>query len=266
MNSGSTSDKLPLELICEHAQTGATGLLEITDDRKKRGFYFRDGVLYLTSSNLKSESIEGLKTRIPNATEGKLLKLQGELRVINASAIHGGQWSFTEGLTTDGDSPVDVIATVWKALQKKGDLEKLRQRIVEIGEGFPVLTNESKQMLKSINLPQEIGEFLSNIDGERSADELLSFSPIDPEDAVTAIYFALTVGIISIEEDTSHHAEISVTDGKTKTVDQDLIDQTISKPARQPRAQDDKKKDSPLDIANMIANQIGTEVAAPASR
>ena len=262
MSSGSTSERPPLELICEHATAGSTGVLVIVDDRKKRSFYFRDGTLYFTASNLKSESIEGLKKRIPNVSEEKLRELQGELRVINASAVHSGEWKFTEGQTTDETCPVDVIPTTWKALQRKGDHEILRQRVLEFGDDFPQLSKESKRSLEALKLPTEIASFLFDINGERSIGELISFSSIDPNDATLGIYFALTVGHLSLEK-SSKGAEISVTKGSTAAVDQALIDQTISKPSVQSGKTTSESEGTTLDIASMIANQIGTEVANP---
>lgn len=264
MSSGSTSEKQPLELICQYAQASATGLLEITDNRKKRGFYFRDGSLYFTSSNLKSESIEGLKARLPNTTEGKLLELQGELRVINASSVHNGSWSFSEEKTNDGQGPVDIFNTVWKALQRKGDPSKLKERVLSYGDVFPILTSESKATLQAINLPSEVNAFLCAIDGERSVDELISFSSIDPDDASVALYFALTTGIVRLEGD-SQGAEISVTKGDVSEVDKSLIEQTVSRPEASTKKAKGQSSGSSFDIANMIANQIGTEVAAPSS-
>ena len=64
----------------------ATGALEVRAEKKRWLFYFEEGALISTRSNLKSESLETIQKQKPDLEGDRLLLFQAIRRVKNAIA------------------------------------------------------------------------------------------------------------------------------------------------------------------------------------
>ena len=268
MQSGSLSEQPVYELLCSFAAQRASGRLELTDGRRRRIFFFEGGKLSAAESNIKSESTKHLKEAFPNASESQLADLQGNLRVINAASFKEGEWQFVPNEAPPERQPIQLIAACWQGLQRKVKDDEIEARLAGLDGRFPILDWKNPITLKDLPIEQDLKSFLQELDGERSLEEVMDFAPGDSGIVSRSLYLSVITGAVKLEQG-SRHAEIRVTKREEAAPSTDLISQAItsSKPSPTPVTieppEEGQKKPDVLGIASLIADEIGTDVAAP---
>jgi len=274
MQNGSLSEQPVYELLCSFAVQRASGRLEITDGRRKRVFYLEGGKLSAAESNIKSESTAHLKTAFPKASEKQLLELQGNLRVINSITLREGEWSFTPNEAPKNRHPIQLIAACWQGIQRKMTIEAIQERLTGLGGRFPALNWSNNITLRDLPLDQEMKHFLGELDGQRSLEDVMDFAPGEEGMARRALYLCVITGAVKLDEG-ARGVEIRVTRREEEAqVSQDIVSQAISTPESRPapaapspppkvEQPSGAKNENMLGIASLIADEIGTDVAAP---
>lgn len=273
MQKGSLSEQPVYELLCSFAVQRASGRLEVTDGRRKRVFYLEGGKLSAAESNIKSESTAHLEGAFPKASEKQLLELQGNLRVINAITLRDGEWSFTPNEAPKKRHPIQLIAACWQGIQRKMSIEAIQDRLTGLGGRFPALDWSNNITLRDLPLEQEMKQFLGELDGQRSLEDVMDFAPGEEGMAHRALYLCVITGAVKLDEGV-RGVEIRVTRREEAQVSQDIVSQAISTPESAPHTpaptppakkepESGEKNENMLGIANLIADEIGTDVAAP---
>ncbi|MEC7242745.1 MAG: DnaJ domain-containing protein [Myxococcota bacterium] len=271
MENGSLSDQPIYELLCSFAAQRASGRLELTDGRRRRIYFFEGGKLSAAQSNIKSESTKHLQEAFPEASESQLLDLQGNLRVINAITFTEGEWQFLPNEVPPERQPIQLIAACWQGIQRKLKDEDIQGRLTGLDGRFPVLDWKNPITLKDLPLDQDIKSFLQELDGERSLEDVMDFAPGDAMSVSRALYLGIITGAVRLDQG-SRSAEIRITRRDEKSPNSDLIAEAISSTRAEPVAEPVSpaaSEPSPseaqdlLGIASLIADEIGTDVAAP---
>jgi len=271
MQSGSLSEQPVYELLCSFAAQRASGRLDLTDGRRKRVFFLEGGKLSGASSNIKSESTAHLKESFPKASEKQLLELQGNLRVINAVSLRDGEWQFSPNEVPENRHPIQLIAACWQGIQRKMSQEEIEARLAGLDGRFPTLNWGNPITLKDLPLDQEMKLFLHELDGERSLEDVVEFAPGEPGLATRAIYLCVITGAVKLDAG-SMGAEIRVTRRIQEEDTDNLVSEAISSRPKQAVVPPEPTKETPetkkssddmLGIASLIADEIGTDLAAP---
>lgn len=270
MQSGSLTQQPVYELLCSFAVQRASGRLELTDGRRKRVYFFEGGKLSAADSNIKNESTPHLTAAFPNASESQIRELQGNLRVINAISLREGEWHFTPNEAPPERHTIGLLSACWQGIQRKMDLSEIEQRLAGLDGRHPALDWTNPITLKDLPLDPEIKGFLSELDGQRSLEDVLDFAPGEPGAATQSLYLCVISGAVKLGE-THRGAQIRVTQTAEASTDRsleienlgrkDLISEAISGTPSPPtpKAADENL----LGIANLIADEIGTDLAAP---
>jgi tetratricopeptide (TPR) repeat protein len=265
MRSGSLSEQPVYELLCSFAAQRASGRLELTDGRRKRIFFLEGGKLSAANSNIKNESTAHLQESFPNASEKQLLELQGNLRVINAVTLREGDWRFEPNEAPKERHPIQLIAACWQGIQRKMGQEEIETRLSGLDGRYPALNWSNAITLKDLPLDQEMKVFLGELDGQRSLEEVIDFAPGEPGLAIRALYLCVITGAVNLDAG-STGAEIRVTrrdldDDSSALVSEALLagDHAPLNEATEPK----KGAEELLGIASLIADEIGTDLAAP---
>jgi TolA-binding protein len=270
MQSGDLSQQPVYELLCSFAVQRASGRLELTDGRRKRVYFFEGGKLSAADSNIKNESTPHLTEAFPNASENQITELQGNLRVINAISLREGEWHFTPNEVPPKRHTIGLLSACWQGIQRKMDLSEIEQRLAGLEGRHPALDWANPITLKDLPLDPEIKGFLSELDGQRSLEDVLDFAPGEPGAATQSLYLCVISGAVKLGE-TNRGAQIRVTQTAVVSSDTTALDETPGREALlneaitgKPTAPTPSAPDENLlGIANLIADEIGTELAAP---
>ncbi len=256
MQSGSLSQQPTYELLCSFAVQRASGRLDLTDGRRKRVYFFEGGKLSAADSNIKSESTPHLKEAFPNASESQIKELQGNLRVINAISLRQGEWHFTPNEAPKERHTIGLLSACWQGIQRKMELDEIEQRLAGLDGRHPALDWSNPITLKDLPLDPEIKGFLSELDGLRSLEDVLDFAPGEAGAATQSLYLCVITGAVKLGAN-SGGTKVRITRIDQEDSDNPFASEAIS--AAPTSAPDENL----LGIANLIADEIGTDLAAP---
>jgi len=262
MQSGSLSQQPIYELLCSFACQRANGRLELTDGRRKRVYFFEGGKLSAADSNIKNESAAHLKEAFPNARESQIKELQGNLRVINAISMREGEWHFTPNEAPKERHTIGLLSACWQGIQRKMDLVEIEQRLAGLDGRHPALDWSSPITLKDLPLDPGIKGFLSELDGLRSLEDVLDFAPGEPGEATQSLYLCVITGAVKLGAN-SGGTKVRITRTDEQDSDSSFVSEALSAaptPAPAPAPAPDENL---MGIASLIADEIGTDLAAP---
>ena len=249
-SQGSLANTPFLEVICGLHKEARTGLLTISDGQADRTFHLRAGALVASRGGGDSESMDTLSKSLPDAPDAQLKELQRTLHILNCTNLTIGSWQFLDNATPDEESPSDLAATCWKAVERKLNAENIRPRLAAAMESFPT-TQGARVSVSSLPVSEPLRQFLSTIDGQRTLSEILDFAPLDPDQAARALYFGQLMGAIQAQEE-GQNVEIIP---RNAAPVQEAPDPSSSEPSDAPPLSGDV-----LNIANLIADEVGALV------
>ena len=295
MQNGKITENPVLELLCRLHTERSTGRLELIEGKKRRVFFFQQGSVALTNSNLKSESTPELQRENPEDSAADLASRQASLRLLNGIGMSVGNWSFEEADQTEGGLDLDLVSLCWRGLQERMDDSQVRERMAGLESEFPSLVSSS-QPVGSLPVEDTIKDFLRSLDGQRSLEDVLDFSAIAPGLALRAIYLGTLLGTVRVGAH-GRELEIRATETDVNLEEERELARQVSEAAheaakdREPptdpgfRDSEDKEADtdpgtpaaqtpeedapqssrssSVLNIAEMIAEEVGGPVAVP---
>ena len=210
MQSGTLRDPPLIELLLSLAAQRANGRLECGDGRRKWTFWFEGGKLTATKSNLKSEALESLEAKHPDAGPDELARIQGLTRVHGALRAIEGEWSFTPNDAPPARKPVDLLAACWSALGDAVPDDLARARLAGLDGRFPRLKLSGGVSLDELPFPPELRAALMDLDGQRTLADVLDFIPMPPEVARRGVYLGLLAGVISVDEQGASTPKVTV--------------------------------------------------------
>ncbi len=278
MQSGTLAETSALDLFLRLTKEAATGLLEVSDGKKKRSFYLSSGDLQYTRSNLRSESVQALKAKHPKLDNRRLANLQANIRIMNCVGLGEGAWTFAEDEEPPKILPLSLLSGLWTALLERVDDADLLGRLEPYLEEHPEVDFAGPYEVTDLPVGPELGSMLHELDGRRSLQEILDFAPGEVGHALRAIVLAHGVGIARLEGgEVSTSVEATVRTKPVPDVQVELYDDertdldfTEQPDGDQPVDSHEatlgigRKKPSGggVEISSMIADALGDRVAA----
>ncbi len=175
------------EALGRAIRENATGAVEWRDDKRRRLFFFRGGVLVLVQSNLKSESPERVAERAAGVPADALPALVAGTRLAEALGEVRGDVVAHPGVAAPGFEPLDVHTLLWAAAD----------RLPQIPPGsFPRAVPAHATSIACIPAGAEVVRYLLDLDGSRPLDEVVDFGPDAPERLGRALAVACTIGAV----------------------------------------------------------------------
>ena len=226
------------------AQVGgsATSVVDANAGKKRWLFYFEDGVLVGSRSNLKSEGLEALREAKPDMSDDRLVVLQAVRRVRNALKS-AQEWSVKRGSPKERVT-VDTGLVLAKGIAGARDLAALDALLAEAGQPH------AGPGVSELGLSSRLSNWLASADGSRDAAALLESAPGKPEEARAALFLALTAGAMtpsapaeeSVADDAAPPSESE--DSPAAAVEEDAADEPAAAPG------------GGLDLSSLIAEGV----------
>ena len=249
MQSGTVNDPPLAELLGSLIAQGASGRLDVVQDKRKRAFWFEGGQLSYSKSNLRSETKERIAERMPGLDADGLGHAQVVLRIGNAVVLREGNWTFTPNVVPPKRAPQALLPILARIVLEKLPEATISQRLVGLGSRFPRRSTESADP-SVLGLEPLASELLLSMDGARPLEDVLEFSALEPGAARRVVYLALITGIVEFGEDEATMARIKT------TIDHDSLSTQVH---REPAA-----PSSPSSLADLFDAPIQTSPAAGA--
>lgn len=171
--------------LCARVVGGGTGVLDWSDGRRRRVFYIERGAIALVQSNLMSESPERVAERNPALEGPALSQAVTQSRLLGTLREGGGEYIWREGISPPKREPADLPAA-----------------LLEIGVGRPSISAYLKVVgagggwFQRQKMAPELASYLTELDGTRTVDEVVSFAPGEPQETETWLRLALAMGAI----------------------------------------------------------------------
>lgn len=218
------------ECLFTQALAGGTGAVDWTDDKRRRIFFLREGEIELVQSNLRSDSVERIAVAHPGVDGPELAAIVGRTRVSASLRETAGEARWVAGQPAPKQEPVSFADAIWAAGAPRPPIHAY---LKASGTGASWY---SRQMISPA-----LAQYLAELDGTRTLDEVLGFSPSPPDLCERWVRIGLVIGALS-----------------DMGVESDAYEVRTLKAKRTWGAGTD-------DIASLIADGIGDKPPAPAT-
>ena len=208
-DSGALGTTRACELLVGLSRQQATGLLEVTDGRKRWQFWLTEGALSFSKSNLRSEQIKAVKAAAPEADNRQLIQLQATLRTVNATQCAEGEWSWTPNTAPEKTRRADLLEACWAAMQRRLPVDRVSAELADKFHAFPRRVETGPLHLDDLPLAPDAKALLSDLDGHRSLRDVLDFAPLEEADAHLAIVLGLWTGVLDAGDDRSETSSVA---------------------------------------------------------
>ena len=158
-----------LSTFASTVQEDSTRIIECVQGKKKWLFYFVDGQLALTKSNLKHEQNDAIQDSNPDISASELPLIQAQMRVAQCVTVDSVNIKTTNSMPTSKISTMDAmigglhqfIETNEETLESiQNDLERMRPKLIEpIETTHPELPNFMATLKGNLRSPVCISNF-----------------------------------------------------------------------------------------------------------
>ena len=173
-----------------------TGVLEAVSGKRKWLFYFVDGALALTKSNLKGEQVDTLQAEHPNLQTSEIVLLQAGMRVQKACLVEEINLRSSK---TDKNLNISALDALVAGISQAYSAE-------ELSAWNPALNDRRPKMVTELSFSDgEIVAFISSLNGTLRSPVAISNSNIEPAKGWAVLWLAEQLE--ALEEDTSEPEE-----------------------------------------------------------
>ncbi len=234
--------------LAEHDTLG----IEWREGPRRRVFFLVRGELVLAQSNLRNETLECVTERNPGLDPTRLSRLATELRVTEALAEPGGTVTLHPGAPSPASEPGDLCACLWAASAHLPPLNP---------STFPV-ARAASSLLARLPIDPELAHCLRELDGTRSAEDVVAFGPGEPDVTARALGLAAALGAIALRAEPATVATVTAgTSARATPTHPPPPARTPPSPAPPPSATRLASRRDPNEIAGFIQEGLGA--AAP---
>lgn len=178
------------EVLCTHVLSGGTGAVDWTDEKRRRIFFLREGRIELIQSNLRSDSAERItqqhsptgKTDDPAA----LAQAVARARIAAAMRETAGEARWVPNQPAPRSEPADFPDALWEIGAPRPPIHAY---LAVVGAGATWFNRQP--------IPTGLAQYLGDLDGTRTLDEVLSFAPSSPEATEKWIRLGLVIGALT---------------------------------------------------------------------
>lgn len=185
------------EALVDLVTQRATGVMEVVDDRKRWQFFFEDGELVATRSNLRSEQDETIYRDLGDLSAPQLAQAGAGRRVANACRASRATWQFTPVSQPSKRAPADIRAALYEGVREAREDATLRERLAPLLGGFPISLEPEIATLTGT----PVDAYLSTLDGSRPGQDVVDFAPSEPRATLAALWLGWQLGLIGMEDE-----------------------------------------------------------------
>lgn len=247
----------PMEaIVARLVARGATGCLEVNEDQKRWLLFFSSGALVFSRSNLKTEQVEAIREKAPDATQSELFRLQATRRLRNVLKANPTSQQFHDGQTPPQVTPVNVLRCLREALVQAHGAETLTLKAGRVLAEYPRVTGE----LSGLGLDAILEPYLQDVDGGRSGKDVVAFAPAPPEQVVATLWLLYLMGELELSPSRVRASTVQAAGGAG---DDPFVDRPTGSYAAAgvPEAESES-----LDVGGLLADLIQTTPAAAAPK
>jgi hypothetical protein len=176
--------------LCRMVREGRTGAVEWRQDKRRRLFFVHAGTLVLIQSNLRSESPERVKERMPGLESGQAFDFAvAQLRVTEAFREAAGEVLVHPDVEAPSFEPHDVVALLW------GAAERLP---VPPPGCYPRIVPRLGVLVARLPAGGDVVRYLLELDGSRPLEDVIDFGPEEPGVIARALSVALVLGALEV--------------------------------------------------------------------
>lgn len=249
----------PLDLVITRlVSDGATGCLDVSDGPKRWLLFFAEGALIFSRSNLKTEQIESIREKHPDASPSEQLRLQTVRRLRNILRVEAPSWSFQPGQAPPQVQPVHALRCLLAALVQAHGAEGLTRRAGPILDGFPRVTGE----LGGLGLDPLLEPYLQDVDGLRRGRDVIAFGPVEPEHCLAALLLLQHLGELSVSPEPFQGAEVLPANSPDDRAFDPFSDQPTGRFPSPARTEPESES---LDVGHLLAEMVAAPATSPSS-
>ena len=253
----------PIEVVLVAAMAhGASGRVEARDGKKRWQFFFADGALVETRSNLKSEHPDTIRAKKPGMSDAGVLKNCALLRMRNAMKA-GRPGAFAEGVEAKQPGEIAAMGLLLRAVASQRSVEEIRARLDAEDDATLTVSGD----LGALSFSGAVAAGAATWDGSTLAAALGAGSA-RPAERAAALWVAVAMG--AVQTGAAEGAEAAEHEPAAPTLDiASLLDGLgdSSPPAEDaPTEQDDGRQGSEWAPDKVLLPPEGApKVAAPPS-
>ncbi|MBM4392051.1 MAG: DnaJ domain-containing protein [Deltaproteobacteria bacterium] len=144
----------------------AQGALDWTDGKRRRVIFVADGAITLVQSNLKSETTDHAREQQPGVDEAQVVAAANQARMAGIFKETGGESKWVEGRSAPRREPIDFAESLYSTgLPRPRVTSYLRAQ-------SPGCTWLARQAM-----PPGLSDYLLDLDGSRTLDDVIEFAP-----------------------------------------------------------------------------------------
>ncbi|MEL6348783.1 MAG: DnaJ domain-containing protein [Myxococcota bacterium] len=179
------------EILLEQILQRNSGALEVVAGPQRRIFFFEEGRLVSTRSNLVSEGAPAIIAAMPDASSTDRLRAHAARRVAGALALSNPTWNFASQAATDSRLPLQTTPIMLDALAEAHDFSALRQMVAPLLVGHPKKRSDERVQLDG---HPALSAYLDGLDGTAAGEMVLTQSPAAPEQTLAAMWWSWKMG------------------------------------------------------------------------
>lgn len=240
------------ETLTRWLAQGATGAVEWKDERRRRIFFMQAGQLVALQSNLKSESPQRVKERFPELDPEDLRVKVAEERLRGALEELDGTVQGHIGVEPPSRESLDLLALLWRVADTLPGPPD---------QSFPRLRPGGAALVNLLPAPAALLEYLVDLDGTRSLEDVVSFGPCDPQLIGNGVAIATLLGAVETQTEEVPNALVTTQRiglAPMATATRQKTPETPP-PATPPRAAPTPTRVTEEDIGNLIDEAMGGE-------
>jgi curved DNA-binding protein CbpA len=182
-----------LDHYLQSVKDEASHIIECKSGKKKWLFYFVNGALALTKSNLKGEQNEALKESHPDVSSASLPLLQAQIRVLKAFTAE--EWNLkSSSKTPSGSVPtMDAILNGFASFLEEND-----DVLAEIKSGMEQLRPKLMSPLDSIQ--SDVQNFMATMKGNLRSPVTVSNSSVSEELGWATLWILQEMELFEVDE------------------------------------------------------------------
>ena len=175
-----------LDTLRRWLDSGEHGAIEWQDGKRRRIVFLEGDNLQLVQSNLRSEALEKFDTperTVAPTTAARQARLSGLLQEAAGTIIEH------PGAPAPESEPRAVALCLWEVAEALPTVPS---------ETYPRVVPARFTRLAEVPWPTPLVNYIAELDGARTAEEVIDFGPEDPELTASALSLAYALGVVEL--------------------------------------------------------------------
>ncbi|MDP6934104.1 MAG: DnaJ domain-containing protein [Myxococcota bacterium] len=186
------------EFVLELVEKSARGGIDARRGKKRWLFFFDEGELVCTQSNLKSEQDAAMREELgENASTRELNQAQAARRMASVCRAKDVKWEFHEGVRPPRRTEQNVRTALLQAMAQARDEAQLKAATATMLEAWP----KKVGAISNLGAPVKLQKFFENLNGQKRGEQLLEDAPVDQNLLLAGLWIGWKLGLLEPGEE-----------------------------------------------------------------